>query len=242
MKAGYHGRLLFLDPWLVAVSKPSGELVHPGWGRGERTTMSRTRDALGAHVHPLHRLDRATSGVTLMARDPETARLASEAFMRGEMRKRYLVLVRGRTGEAGVIDHPVRRGERGKGERSECRVAAVTRYRRLATCERARCTLIEAEPLTGRLHQIRRHFKHLSHPVVGDVNYGDGRCNRTFRADWGLCRLALHASHLAFVHPVTGEPVSIVAELPADLAEPFAALGLLAAARAALPPKPVTST
>jgi tRNA pseudouridine65 synthase len=89
-----------------------------------------------------------------------------------------------------------------------------------------RCSLVEAEPMTGRLHQIRRHLRHLNHPLVGDVNYGSGEVNRHFRATYGLYRLALHASLLAFPHPATGVRVEVRAPLAPELATVLGAIGL----------------
>ena len=102
---------------------------------------------------------------------------------------------------------------------------AVTRVRRLATA--GRLSLVEAFPETGRLHQVRRHLKHLSHPVLGDANYGKGALNRELRERVGLARLALHAAGLRFVHPATGATLTIDAPLPEDLAVPLGRLGLL---------------
>src|SRR5690606_26857456 len=110
--------------------------------------------------------------------------------------------------------------------RGEERVPAITAFRCLGVSDRARCSLVEATPRTGRLHQIRRHLKHLSHPIVGDVTYGDGRVNRLSRADWGLSRLCLHAQRLALDHPTSGERLAIEAPLPDELARPWRALGL----------------
>ena len=216
--------MLYLDQWLVAVSKPSGELVHPGWARGEVTTMHRVRDALGQRVHPLHRLDRGTSGVVLFARDRDTARSMSAAW--STIDKHYLALVRGTPPAEGVIDHPVKKGERGPE-----RIDAVTRFTRLAVSPEARCALIHATPRTGRLHQIRRHFKHISHPLVGDVRYGKGDVNRTFRAAYNLHRLALHAFRIDLRHPQTGAPLSLVARVPDDFAGALRALRLPTAPR-----------
>jgi tRNA pseudouridine65 synthase len=103
-------------------------------------------------------------------------------------------------------------------------VPAVTEFRRLAVFERY--ALVEARPLTGRRHQIRRHFKHISHPLIGDVRYGKGEHNRLFRERFGLHRLALHALELAFVHPETEEELRIVAPVPEDLAGPLRAMGI----------------
>ncbi|MBW2453499.1 MAG: pseudouridylate synthase [Deltaproteobacteria bacterium] len=217
--------MLFVDDWLAVVAKPSGEVVHPGWARGEATTMTRVRNALRQWVYPVHRLDRGTSGVVVLARDPQTARALADCWHSGSVRKRYVALVRGTPPEQIMVDHAVRRGERG----SE-RVSATTRFRRLAICSHARCSLVEAEPVTGRLHQIRRHLKHLSHPIVGDVHYGDGKVNRAFRAEWDLHRLALHAAAIRLDHPMTGEVLALSAPIPDDLAQPLAALGLAEAA------------
>jgi len=81
-------------------------------------------------------------------------------------------------------------------------------------------------PETGRLHQVRRHLRHINHPLVGDVKHGSGPINRHYRATYELKRLALHAESIAFEHPVTKARVSVMASLPDDLAQPFAALGL----------------
>ncbi len=212
---------LYLDPWLVAINKPSGEIVHRGWAKDAVTSMSRVRDALGERVFPVHRLDRATSGVLLFARDRDTARTLGEQWPRVE--KRYLALVRGHP-KSTLIDHPVRKGEKGPE-----RVPAVTEVAWLASSEVARCSLVEARPRTGRLHQIRRHLKHVSHPLIGDVRYGKGAINRAFRTDFDLHRLALHAWRLELPHPNEERTITIVAPLPDDLAEPLAALGLNAA-------------
>jgi tRNA pseudouridine65 synthase len=192
--------------------------VHRGWSRERIVALTVVRDRLGRRVFPVHRLDRATSGVLLLALDSGTARGLQEQLAGGLMRKLYLALVRGITPEEGVIDHPVPRSPEGP------RVPAVTAYRRLATFERY--SLLEVAPQTGRLHQIRRHLKHISHPLIGDVRYGKGEHNRLFRERFGLHRLALHALELGFAHPVDGRPLRLVAPVPEDLAGPLRALGM----------------
>lgn len=208
--------ILHHDDALVAVAKPSGMLVHRGWARDDVVAMTLVRDRIGSWVYPVHRLDRGTSGVLVFALSSEIARLVQEQFQDGRVEKRYLVLVRGIPPESGVIDHPVPRTKGGE------RVPAVTEYRRLSTFERY--ALVEARPRTGRLHQIRRHFKHISHHVIGDVNYGKGEHNRLFRARFGLHRLALHAAELVFDHPATGEHLRLAAPVPEDLAGPLRAM------------------
>jgi tRNA pseudouridine65 synthase len=210
--------VLYRDAVLLAVDKPSGLAVHRGAARDRTAALQIVRDLVGRHVHAVHRLDRATSGVLLFALDPATARRMQEKFEAGEVAKRYLALVRGIPPEEGMIDHPLPRAEGGP------RVPAVTAFRRLATFERY--ALMEARPLTGRRHQIRRHFKHISHPLIGDVRYGKGEHNRLFRDRFNLHRLALHALELAFEHPETGERLRIVAPVPEDLAGPLRALGM----------------
>lgn len=213
-------KILFQDNHLVAIDKPSGLAVHRGWAQDRQVAMTLVRDALGCWVYPVHRLDRATSGALLFALAPEIAARVQEQFRQGSVQKTYLALVRGITPEFGVIDHPV------PGTLKGPRVDAVTEFRRLATFERY--SLVEARPRTGRLHQIRRHLKHITHPLIGDVRYGKGDHNRLFRERFGLHRLALHASSMTLIHPVSGEWLHLHAPLPDDLARPLTIMGLMA--------------
>ncbi len=210
--------ILYRDDDLVIVNKPSGLVVHRGFATDRVTAMAVVRDQIGRHVFPVHRLDRGTSGALAFALSSEGAAAVGACFEAGQATKRYLALVRGITPEEGLIDHPVPSSPDGP------RVPARTRYRRLFAFERF--SLVEALPETGRLHQIRRHFKHLSHPLVGDVNYGKGDINRLFRERFGLHRLALHALELRLAHPRSGEPVTVRAPLPEDLAGPWGKMGI----------------
>ena len=213
--------LLWIDAHVVVAHKPSGLLVHRGWDDDDDVAMFRVRDALGgAHVHPLHRLDRGTSGALVFARTKEAAAILARAFEEGEIDKHYLALVRGTPPDEGVIDYPLPKKEDGP------RVRAVTRFRTLARSSVDRCSLVEAMPETGRLHQVRRHLRHINHPLVGDVKHGSGVINRHYRATYALHRLALHASKIAFTHPITGARVEVTAPMPEDLAGPLRALGL----------------
>lgn len=212
--------LLHVDADVVVAQKPSGLLVHRGWDDDDDVAMFRVRDALGQHVHPLHRLDRGTSGALVFARSREAAATLARAFEEGRVDKRYLALVRGRPEDAGVIDHPIPKREGGP------RVPAVTRFRVLGRSSVDRCSLVLAMPETGRLHQVRRHLHHIDHPIVGDVNYGSGVINRHYRATYALHRLALHAVCVAFDHPTTGARIRVVAPVPDDLATALQALGL----------------
>lgn len=212
--------LLYVDEDIVVANKPSGLLVHRGWDDDDDVALFRVRDAVGAHVNAVHRLDRGTSGALLFARTPEATAELSRQLEAGGVDKRYLVLVRGTPPDAGVINHPVPKKEAGE------RVAARTRFRRIARSTVDRCSLVEAMPETGRLHQIRRHMKHLSHPVIGDVNYGSGEINRHYRATYELHRLALHAHFVAFTHPRTQARIAIAAPMPDDLGAVLTSLAL----------------
>lgn len=209
--------LLHHDDALAVVNKPSGLLVHRGWGNDRVVAMTLLRDQVGRHVFPVHRLDRGTSGVLVFALGPEVARSLGAAFEQGRVVKRYVALVRGIPPDEGVVDHPIPRSEGGD------RVPAVTEFRRLFTF--GRFSIVEARPRTGRLHQVRRHLKHLGHPIIR-VNYGRGELNRMFRAEYGLHRLALHALALQLEHPVTGQVLDLTAPFPRDLREPFERMGV----------------
>jgi tRNA pseudouridine65 synthase len=220
-------QLLYRDDRVAAFAKPSGLSVHRGWDDGPTVAVDQARELLGARVFPVHRLDRATSGVLLFALDAEAAATLGRAFEAGDVDKRYVALVRGVPPLACVVDHAVPKGETGE---DGPRVPALTELARLYASEPVgpearRFSLVEARPRTGRLHQIRRHLKHLSHPVVGDVNYGKGPINRFFRERFGLARLALHAVELRFPHPSGSGEIGVLAPLSSDLVGPLVALG-----------------
>lgn len=202
------------------MDKPSGVVVHRGWagaGRDDLPLLQRLRDQMGCHVFPVHRLDRGASGVVLFALDAEAAAAASRAFGEGTVDKRYVALTRGHPPTRVTVDHAIPRAEDGP------RVPAVTD---IGLLERlGRYALVEAIPHTGRLHQIRRHLKHLSCPILGDVRYGKGDHNRFCRERHGLHRLALHACSLTLPHPfLPGESLHAEAPLPADLQAPLGSL------------------
>lgn len=212
--------LLYVDEHVVVANKPSGLLVHRGWDNDDDVAMFRVRDAIGAYVYPLHRLDRGTSGALVFARTKEAAQTLARSFEDGLIDKSYLALVRGVPPEEGVIDYPIPRAENGP------RVPAITRFRRARASTVDRCSLVVAFPETGRLHQIRRHLRHINHPLVGDVAYGSGVINRHYRATYALHRLGLHAHAIAFDHPATKQRISVRAPLPEDFAGALEKLAL----------------
>jgi tRNA pseudouridine65 synthase len=169
--------------------------------------------------------------VLLLALSAEAARSLVRSFTDGDVEKTYLAIVRGHTGAEGIIDHPLAeepdRMTDGKARSGKAPQEALTGFRRLAAAElpfavgrypTSRYSLVEAKPCTGRRHQLRRHFKHLFHPIIGDTKYGEGRHNRFFRQEFDCPRLLLAAVELSFPHPVSRERVSIRAPIEGTFA------------------------
>jgi tRNA pseudouridine65 synthase len=212
--------LLYSDDDLIVVDKPAGMPVHRSHfvGPAETYLIDQVREQVGGEVYLAHRLDRATSGVLLIARSSAMAGALGEQFMGRDVHKHYLAVVRGWPDPAeDLIDYPLP-GSRETGPRREAR----TRYRRLATIEvpiplgrypQQRYALVEAEPETGRFRQIRKHLAHIHHPIIGDSQHGRGDHNRLYKQHFGCHRMLLHARRLRFAHPRTGEPMTVEAPL-----------------------------
>ena len=220
--------ILYQDDDLVAVNKPAGLLVH-------RSTIDRhetqfalqiLRDQLGRKVFPVHRLDKPTAGVLLFALNSATAKRMMDQFVGGGIQKTYLAIVRGHTATSAIIDYPLKEQldtmTDANAEQDKPAQPAVTRYTRLATVElpysvgryaSCRYSLVQLSPETGRKHQLRRHMKHIFHPIVGDTTHGDGRHNSFFREYFACQQLLLAATGLNFRHPYTEAAVRITAPL-----------------------------
>jgi tRNA pseudouridine65 synthase len=214
-------KILYRDPHYVAVDKPAGLLVHRSPISRDRVFALQTlRDQLARRVYPVHRLDRATSGVLLFGLSAEAARRMAALFEARQVDKEYLAVARGWIDAHGLIDHPVADAE-GSGQTQPAR----TQFRRLAKVElpfmvdrypSARYSLVSVTPETGRRQQIRKHFKHISHHLIGDTTHGNGRHNRFFRNRFGIRRLLLMSRRLTFLHPYYQTHVDIVADKDAD--------------------------
>ena len=221
--------IIYEDEFLVAINKEAGLLVHRSWLDKDETrfAMQLTRDAVGCHVFPVHRLDRPTSGVLLFAKSSAVARTLTEAFTERKVTKRYLAVVRGFMPEQGTVDYALSFKPDAIADKfadlDKPPQEAVTHWQSLAQIElpfavskkhdTSRYSLVRLTPETGRKHQLRRHMRHVFHHIVGDTSHGDGRHNRFFRTQYDCARMLLHAQSLSLSHPVTGEPLLLKAGL-----------------------------
>ena len=209
--------IIYHDDHLVAINKPHGLLVHRSPIANDVTefALQILRDQLGQKVFPAHRLDRKTGGVLLFALSKDAEKLMQQQFQENLVVKKYLAIVRGYTDDSGEIDYPLRREN---GTLQE----AFTRYKTLARAEldmpfgnhpTSRYSLVEARPETGRMHQLRKHFSHIFHPIIGDRTHGCNKQNKLFKERWELDTMLLHASQISFIHPLTKTQVHIEAPL-----------------------------
>jgi len=234
--------ILYRDEHLVVIDKPPGLLVHRSEiDRHEtRFAIQILRDQIGQHVWPAHRLDRGTSGVLVFGLSKEIASRLGKQFEAGGVSKRYLAVVRGFPAPSGSIDHALSRQRdpyEFQGERSSTEAqSALTHFRKLGEVELPVCVdryptsryaLLELEPVTGRRHQIRRHLKHIAHPIIGDATYGKGRHNRYFAEHLNCHRLLLACVAMAFKHPVDERPMEIKAPVSGEFAATLARFGWL---------------
>lgn len=229
----------------IAVNKPAGMLVHRSWLDTHETVflMQTLRDQIGQHVYPVHRLDRPTSGVILLALNSAMAHELSIQFEQKTVVKRYLAIVRGWTEAQGRIDYPLKEQlddiADSQAQRDKAAQAAITDYETLTQSElpfrsqakfaTSRYSLVRITPHTGRKHQIRRHLKHIFHPIIGDTTHGDLQQNHAVQHYCGNTRLLLHAQTLQFRDPNTQQNISIHAPVDATWQQVSQALQLQAA-------------
>ncbi|MFU1858270.1 pseudouridine synthase [Sphingobacterium sp. NGMCC 1.201703] len=212
--------ILYEDESIVAINKPHGLLVH-------RSSIARDtsefalqilRDQLGKTVYPAHRLDRKTGGVLLFSLNKETDQYLQKSFQEHQIDKKYLALLRGFAPEEGLIDYPLKK-ENGTIQEAQ------TSFRLLAKSEldipfgkfpTSRYSLVEANPLTGRMHQLRRHFAHIFYPIIGDRPHGCNKQNKFWKENYQMDTMLLHASELTFRHPQSGETIHIKAAIQSE--------------------------
>jgi len=212
--------ILYRDDHLIAINKPHGLLVHRSSiaADAEEFALQLLRDQINQIVFPAHRIDRKTGGILLFALDKTTEKAMQQQFAANQVNKTYLAVVRGHTPDGGEIDYPLRKEN---GTLQE----AFTAYKTLARAElpvalgkhlTSRYSLIEARPATGRMHQLRKHFAHIFHPIIGDRTHGCNKQNKLFTQTWEMNTMLLHAHTLTFTHPVSNRPVNIKAPLQAE--------------------------
>lgn len=222
--------IIYRDDYLVAINKPSGLLVHRSEiDRHEtRFALQLVRDQIGQHVYPIHRLDKPTSGVLVFALSAGVAKKMGDIFSQHNLEKTYIALVRGHAPAEITVDYALKEELDKYTDNNACTdkpaQAAVTCFKNLANIEFpfsvdkypvTRYSLVECKPRTGRKHQIRRHLKHISHPIIGDAKHGKGIHNRFFHNQFNCGGLMLAATEVEFFHPITGAPLKLIAPLEA---------------------------
>ncbi len=209
--------ILFEDEDFVAINKPHGLLVHKSSIAADTSefALQLLRDQIGKKVYPAHRLDRKTAGVLLFSLNKEMDSAIQTAFSQNLVKKEYLAVLRGHTDPEGTIDYPLKK-ENGTIQE------ALTNYQTLATTEidlpfgkfpTSRYSLVLAKPETGRMHQLRRHFAHIFHPIIGDRPHGCNKQNKLWKDTFQHDTMLLHAKSLAFTHPKTQENIFIQAQI-----------------------------
>lgn len=209
--------ILYQDADLIAVNKPHGLLVHRSSIAADTSdfALQILRNQIQKTVYPAHRLDRKTGGVLLFSLSKEMDALTQQLFANKAMQKSYLAVVRGFTEDQGTIDYALRK-ENGTLQ------DAVTHFKTLSRTEidlplgkftTSRYSLVEANPETGRMHQIRKHFAHIFHPILADRPHGCNKQNKLWKERFDLDTMMLHAQALQFLHPRTNAPVQIHAPL-----------------------------
>lgn len=215
--------ILYEDDYIVCASKPNNVVVHHAHHSrnvaDEASLLQLLQEQCGEKLYPIHRLDRKTSGILLLAKKSEYVAKFQELFTNNQIQKTYYGIVRGHAPETKIIDSPV------KGRDANVHKDAETHLETLKTVtvdipvkpyDTSRYSLVKLMPKTGRLHQLRIHMNKISHPLIGDPKYGDKNHNMMFLENFNCENLFLHARSLAFIHPYLNEKLEIIAELPQD--------------------------
>jgi len=213
--------ILYQDDYIVAVNKPHGLLVHQSSiaRDAKEFALQILRNQLNKTVYPSHRLDRKTSGILVFALDKATDSTMQQKFQNREVEKKYLALVRGFAPQEITVDYALKND-------NEVLQEAVSYFKTLTYFEMnapfgkhktSRYSLVEAIPETGRMHQLRKHFAHIFHPIIGDRPHGCNKQNKFWLENFQMNTMLLHASELSFVHPYSEEKITI----KADISEEF---------------------
>jgi tRNA pseudouridine65 synthase len=218
--------IVYQDEHLIAINKPHGLLVHRSSiaNDAKEFALQMLRDQVGRHVSPVHRLDRKTGGLLLFAFEKEVEIAMQQQFMNGAVQKKYLCVLRGYAPDQLDIDYPLAKEN---GTIQEAFTAFLTLKRAeldvpFGKHPTSRYSLVEASPTTGRMHQLRRHFAHIFYPIIGDRKHGCNKQNKFFKETWEMTTMLLHASELAFLHPVSGKQVQLSAPVQAEFSRVMA--------------------
>lgn len=222
--------IVFQDQHLVAINKPHGLVVHRSRmaANANEFALQLLRDQLGRMVSPVHRLDRKTAGVLLFAFEKDVEIEMHKRFQSNLVKKRYLAILRGHSPDEMLIDYPLLK-ENGNLQEAQTFFKTIAKSEidlPFGKHQTSRYSLIEAEPKTGRMHQLRRHFAHIFYPIIGDRKHGCNKQNKLFLEKFEMTTMLLHASSLEFLHPVTGENVNIQANLHSEFKRMLNTLGL----------------
>lgn len=212
--------IVYQDDHLIAINKPHGLLVHRSSiaSDAKEFALQMLRDQVNRYVSPVHRLDRKTGGLLLFAFDKDVEVALHQQFQNGEVRKKYLAILRGHAPDQLDIDYPL---VKENGRMQEAFTSFVTLKRAeldiaFGKHETSRYSLVEATPTTGRMHQLRRHFAHIFYPIIGDRKHGCNKQNKFFKEQWEMTTMLLHASELTFLHPVTKQKIQLNASLQSE--------------------------
>ena len=214
--------IVYEDDFVIAANKPNNFLIHNShYARNitEKTLIDALQEQLNYPVYPIHRLDRKTSGIILLAKQKEFVALFQNLFNSNAVTKTYYAIVRGFSPATGKIDSPVKNDDTGIYK------DALTNFKTISSIEldipvhpydKSRYSLVELTPKTGRMHQLRKHLNKISHPIVGDYKYGDRFHNRMFETEFNCDYLFLHAYSLKFNHPLSHQNLQLSANFTLD--------------------------
>ena len=215
--------VIYQDEYIICVAKPNNVLVHHAHHSrnvaDEKSLLQLLDEQIGGKFYPIHRLDRKTSGIILLAKETHFVSKFQDLFTANEIQKTYYGVVRGFSPESKIIDSPV------KGRDANVHKEALTHLRTLEQVtldipvkpyDSSRYSLVELSPKTGRMHQLRVHSNKISHPLIGDSKYGDKNHDVMFEENFGWKNMFLHAGKLEFKHPFTEDKLTLKASFPED--------------------------
>lgn len=213
--------VLFEDDYCLIVNKPNNVLVHHSYYsrniKDDSLLQLLRKQFEGSNFFPVHRLDRKTSGIIVLAKDKTYVSKFQALFTSDSIQKKYYALVRGFCEAAGRIDSRVKNPDTGVYKE------ALTLYKTISQItlnipvqpyDTSRYSVLEFEPKTGRMHQLRKHANKMAHPIIGDHKYGNRHHNQMFESNFDLDLLFLHAHSLSFTHPFTDENLCITKKTP----------------------------